>query len=78
MIGKSIEYTEGESEKIKIGTVSKVLIDQGSPKLVLAGMMDHESISLDKVSSIQWGTSESQLNNQDINPERRVQKSLGK
>ena len=78
MIGKSIEYTEGESEKIKIGTVSKVLIDQGSPKLVLSGMMDHESISLDKVSSIQWGTSESQLNNQDINPERRVQKSLGK
>ena len=78
MIGKSIEYTEGESEKIKIGTVSKVLIDLGSPKLVLAGMMDHESISLDKVSSIQWGTSESQLNNQDINPERRVQKSLGK
>jgi flagellar basal-body rod modification protein FlgD len=78
MIGKSIEYTEGDSEKIKIGTVSKVLIDQGSPKLVLSGMMDHESISLDKVSSIQRGSSESQLNNQDIDPERRVQKSLGK
>ncbi len=78
MIGTSIEYTEVGSEKIKTGTVSKVLIDEGGPKLVLAGMMDHEAISVDKVSSVKGGVSISQLNNQDIDPERRVQKSLGK
>ena len=78
MIGSSVEYIEGEESEPKTGTVSKVLIEDGGPKLVLAGMMDHEAISVNNVSSVQRGESISQLGNQDIDPERRVQKSLGK
>ena len=48
MIGTSVEYIEGENGHIKTGTVSKVLIEEAGPKLVLAGMMDHEAISVDK------------------------------
>ena len=78
MIGTSVEYIEGENGHIKTGTVSKVLIEEAGPKLVLAGMMDHEAISVDKVSSVRGGTNISQLNVEDDDPERRVQKSLGK
>ena len=78
MIGTSVEYIEGEESEPKTGTVSKVLIEDGGPKLVLAGMMDHEAISVNNVSSVQRGESVSQLGNQDADPERRVQKSLGK
>ena len=77
MIGTSVEYIEEESEP-KTGTVAKVLIEDGGPKLVLAGMMDHEAISVNNVSSVQMVGSVSQLGNQDIDPERRGQKSLGK
>ncbi len=78
MIGTSVEYIEGEESEPKTGTVSKVLIEDGGPKLVLAGMMDHEAISVNNVSSVQRGGSVSQLGNQDADPERRVQKSLSK
>ena len=78
MIGTSVEYIEGEESEPKTGTVSKVLIEDGGPKLVLAGMMDYEAISVNNVSSVQRGESISQLGNQDTDPERRVQKSLGK
>ena len=78
MIGTSVEYIEGEESEPKTGTVAKVLIEDGGPKLVLAGMMDHEAISVNNVSSVQGGESISQLGNQDADPERRVQKSLGK
>ena len=78
MIGASVEYILGEDAQSKTGTVSKVLIEESGPRLVLAGMMDHESISVDKVTSVREGASISQLSNEDENPERRVQKSLGK
>ena len=32
-----------------------MLIEDGGPKLVLAGMMDHEAISVNNVSSVQMG-----------------------
>lgn len=78
MIGTSVDYIEGEDGETKSGRVSKVLIEVGGPKLVLAGMKDYEAISVDKVSSVRGGVSISQFNNQDDDPERRVQKSLGK
>ena len=78
MIGTSVEYIEGEESEPKTGTVAKVLIEDGGPKLVLAGMMDHEAISVNNVSSVQKVGNVSQLGNQDIDPERRGQKSLGK
>jgi len=78
MIGTSVDYIEGEDGETKSGTVSKVLIEEEGPKLVLAGMKDYEAISVDKVTSVRGGTSFSQFNNQDDDPERRVQKSLGK
>ena len=78
MIGTSVEYIEGEESEPKTGTVAKVLIEDGGPKLVLAGMMDHEAISVNNVSSVQMVGSVSQLGNQDIDPESRGQKSLGK
>lgn len=78
MIGASVEYILGEDAQSKTGTVSKVLIEESGPRLVLAGMMDHESISVDKVTSVRGGATISQLSNEDENPERRVQKSLGK
>tara|TARA_A100001037_G_scaffold200005_1_gene178894 strand:+ start:277 stop:789 length:513 start_codon:yes stop_codon:yes gene_type:complete len=78
MIGASVEYILGEDAQAKTGTVSKVLIEESGPRLVLAGMMDHESISVDKVTSVRGGATISQLSNEDENPERRVQKSLGK
>ena len=78
MIGTSVEYIEGEESEPKTGTVAKVLIEDGGPKLVLAGMMDHEAISVNNVSSVQMRGSVSPLGNQDIEHERRVQKSLGK
>ena len=37
----------------KLAQVAKVLIEDGGPKLVLAGMMDHEAISVNNVSSVQ-------------------------
>ncbi len=78
MIGTSVEYIEGEESEPKTGTVAKVLIEDDGPKLVLAGMMDHEAISVNNVSSVQMVGSVSQLGNHDIDPERRGQKSLGK
>ena len=78
MIGTSVEYIEGEESEPKTGTVAKVLIEDGGPKLVLAGMMDHEAISVNNVSSVQMVGSVSPLGNQDIDPERLGQKSLGK
>ena len=78
MIGTSVEYIEGEESEPKTGTVAKVLIEDGGPKLVLAGMMDHEAISVNNVSSVKMVGSVSQLGNQHIDPERRGQKSLGK
>ena len=78
MIGTSVEYIEGGESEPKTGTVAKVLIEDGGPKLVLAGMMDYEAISVNNVTSVQRGESVLQLGNQDIEPERRVQKSLGK
>ena len=78
MIGTSVEYIEGADSEPKTGTVAKVLIEDGGPKLVLSGMMDHEAISVNNVSSVQMGGSVSPLGNQDIDPERRGQKSLGK
>ena len=78
MIGASVEYILGEDAQSKTGTVTKVLIEESGPRLVLAGMMDHESISVDKVTSVRGGVTISQVSNEDENPERRVQKSLGK
>ena len=78
MIGASVEYILGEDAQSKTGTVSKVLIEESGPMLVLAGMMDHESISVDKVTSVGGGATISQASNEDENPEKRVQKGLGK
>jgi len=78
MIGANVEYLVGQDGRTSTGTVSKVLIEESGPKLVLAGMSDYEAISVEKVTSVEGGGNTFQLNTEDENPERRVQKNLGK
>ena len=78
MIGANVEYHVGQDGRTRTGTVSKVLIEASGPKLVLAGMNDYDAIAVEKVTSVEGGGNNFQLNSEDKNPDRRVQKSLGK
>ena len=78
MIGANVEYHVGQDGRTRTGTVSKVLIEASGPKLVLSGMSDYEAIAVEKVTSVEGGGNNFQLNSEDKNPDRRVQKSLGK